>query len=63
MKKQTKKLKIIACFGYLTLKSTALVCTTSEKYVRNVWCDYDLHYMDVNNRRVGVGYFYKKKVR
>lgn len=46
-KETTKKDKILACFGFLTLKSTAKVCNASISWVSNVWRDNGFDYKEL----------------
>lgn len=57
----TKKDKIIACFGFLTTKSTAKVCNTSPSYVSNVWNNEGLEYNSLTRSYKQTVYRYPKK--
>jgi hypothetical protein len=46
-KKITKKDKIAACFGFLTLKSTAKVCGSSNAWVSKVWASKGFEYKKI----------------
>ena len=40
----TKKEKIVSCFGFLTIKSTAKICGCSNSWVSIVWKSKGLEY-------------------
>jgi len=42
----TKKEKIIACYGFVNMKSTAKLCGVNRSYVSTVWSDQKFTYKE-----------------
>jgi len=42
----TKKEKIIACYGFVNMKSTAKLCSVDRAYVSMIWSRERLYYKE-----------------